>query len=592
VTLLAMFAGASLVMIEHRNTARWVGPPVPPLGERAGEIAALERYANRESFLPPGDAVIAIRQEFLQSVIDQSLPFRRYFDRQRYVARLDRAIVRLERGVAQVTLFGSGSLTGHEDSPLRADLRVRGLVVIDGIDPDRGVLRARVVFRDVASRPSRPHDVVSELSPVFRYFGGLRADDWNRREEPLVIPVAIEHDIVLPALDGQVTISETRVPVSFAVTEVTTFEGRMAISLGLLPDSLANAGPPPRADTVDVGGRERSPGGGPDVGAGTWRDTNELTLRVLRLAGRDSLWRSVLASDHDVVVIAPAPLLDTLVSRASRRYLHGVDIDIHAKRRIPFDVSLKVKVLGNQMKVGKLEGSVHLDRIAGRLTLAGDPRVTLVPPSDIIVAMPARVVAGRGAIAMDVAWDPALITSMVCRGFEFHEHLEGEILPFESLLTTQIHYSIRDSFMVGQPRVRRDAIRIGTDLSDSSWSSIRDVLVAQDRLSRCGLVMDADSVLGKLRRLAGRGVKIHLPPRMFKPFRLPVMIEERYTSGGYRVEARMFDPDVRVKSDHLRLAFRARLRVIAAADRDAPVSLLGPGSDHTDRTRPGPLAHP
>ena len=54
----------------------------------------------------------------------------------------------------------------------------------------------------------------------------------------------------------------------------------------------------------------------------------------------------------------------------------------------------------------------------------------------------------------------------------------------------------------------------------------------------------------------------------------------------------MFDPDVRVKSDHLRLAFRARLRVIAAADRDAPVSLLGPGSDHTGPHAPRPARTP
>jgi hypothetical protein len=95
--------------------------------QRELQIAALRRYAARGddgSLLPPTDAVIAIRAQFLRRAINRSLPFRQYFADGRYVARIDSADVRLEPGLAKVTLMGRGMQAGQEDSPFFAGLFV------------------------------------------------------------------------------------------------------------------------------------------------------------------------------------------------------------------------------------------------------------------------------------------------------------------------------------------------------------------------------------------------------------------------------------------------------------------------------------
>jgi hypothetical protein len=88
----------------------------------------------------------------------------------------------------------------------------------------------------------------------------------------------------------------------------------------------------------------------------------------------------------------------------------------------------------------------------------------------------------------------------------------------------------------------------------------------QDKPGRCGLAMDPDSVLAKVKRLVTTtGIGVRLPAGMFKTFRLPVKIADRYTAGDYHVEARAFDPEIRVTPRYLRFAFRAVLKVSTPA---------------------------
>jgi hypothetical protein len=177
---------------------------------------------------------------------------------------------------------------------------------------------------------------------------------------------------------------------------------------------------------------------------------------------------------------------------------------------------------------------------------------------------------------MNMDWDPAFLVGIVCHGFQFHERLAGTILPFRDDLTMRIRCSVRDGGIVGRMRVQRDVVRFSPELTDSSWNKILADLVNQDRFMRCGIVMNPDSVLGKLQVLARRGVDIRLPAKLFKPFRLPVVLESQYTAGDYRIEARAFDPTVSVNPDYLRLAFRANLRVTSVVPKTSsdPANVL------------------
>jgi hypothetical protein len=561
-----------------------VPPPLAAFGQsrRALQVVALRAYAARAelgSLVPQTDAVIAIREQFLQRVINRSLPFRQYFEDGRYVARLDRAEVRLESGLATVTLLGRGMQAGQEDSPFFADLFVAGLMNVSGIDPDNGTLQAALVITDVRARRAGRRDLQALLNPVARYFGRLKAQDWNRNRQQIHLPLRFDREIVLSALNGDVSLGESRIPVSIRVSAVTTLEDHMAVSLALVPDSESDD---KRYGVKWTTGIEQAPSRPPRQ----WflrppgrhllaAEVESLEVQVARLAQGDSLWRGVVASDHDVVAIVPAPLLSAVVTEASRRYFSGADVDIRPTKVVQLNQLVRARVLGSRVGVGRIKGTVLISHLKGRLTVAGEPRVALEPPSDLVVTAPIQIVAGRGTVTMDMDWHPAFLVGLVCRGFQFHESLAGDILPFRDELTMRIRCSIRDSSIEGRMRVQRDVIHFSANLTDSSWNKILADLAKQDRFARCGMVMNPDSVLFTLKQLARRGVNIRLPEGLFKPFRLPVMLVSQYTAGDYRITARAFDPAITVNAQYLRLAFRANLSVSAVVPntRSNPASV-------------------
>src|SRR6476619_1647551 len=119
---LALVAAAAFVIWNRSNDR---APLVAfEQSARVRQREALRAYAARAangSLVPQNDALIAVRQEFVQQALDRSLPYRRYFEHGRYVARLDRADVELDSGLAQVTLVGRGMMAGGEQSDAYAD---------------------------------------------------------------------------------------------------------------------------------------------------------------------------------------------------------------------------------------------------------------------------------------------------------------------------------------------------------------------------------------------------------------------------------------------------------------------------------------
>src|SRR6185295_20099667 len=94
-----------------------------------------------------------------------------------------------------------------------------------------------------------------------------------------------------------------------------------------------------------------------------------------------------------------------------------------------------------------------------------------------------------------------------------------------------------------------------------SLPKVKAALLEQDKLSRCGLVMDPDDTIEQLRGLVRQGVRVRLPAQIVKPFHLPVSLRTNYDTGVYRIEARAYDPEVLVRRNYLRFGFQADLTV-------------------------------
>jgi hypothetical protein len=92
-------------------------------------------------------------------------------------------------------------------------------------------------------RPAGASQLRAFVNPVIRYFSRLRVEDWNAHPHPVAIPIRIEKEIVLPPIEGDVRIAETRIPLAVRVSTVTTLAGRMVVSLALEPDTLSGEVP-------------------------------------------------------------------------------------------------------------------------------------------------------------------------------------------------------------------------------------------------------------------------------------------------------------------------------------------------------------
>jgi hypothetical protein len=545
-------------------------------GQLRRQVEVLRLYAERRerpAFLPPGDAVLALREEFLQAVLDGSLPIRRSFADGKYEAVLDSASLRLEDGMGSVSLSGHGQRAGETDPARSVALDVRGYLERAGVDAEHGSLGLGLVFTDVRVRRLGLTPLNLVLLPVVRYFGGQKAEEWNRAFHTLAVPVRIDQRITIPEIAGDVSIASRSVPAAVRVAATTMLERRLAVSLELLPDSAsgeaaggggsravsAGGGPGWQREMEYAGRPGRRVGAAGGSRAALERERARLAAEVRALARRDTLWQALAASDRDVCVVLPAGLVQRGGRRLAMHYLRDATLDFDPKVRAHIDEKIHVKLLGKDVGVGRIHGEVRVTHLEGRLQLAGLPELRLQPPDEIVLRIPALAAEGRGDLRLGLAWDPAVLTSVVCRGFAFEERVRGDVVPFGHTLTARVRFALADSEIVGVTRLQRDRVAIPAVPTPASLAKIKSVIEGEDKFMRCGLAIDVDEVMVSLEKLVRRGVKVRLPGKLFKPFRLPVRLEGEFAAGDYRVRAHAHDPELVMRPEYLRFGFQAGL---------------------------------
>ena len=531
-------------------------------------LVNLRAYAARESlgsFLPRDDVQLAIRESLLQDVLARSLPIRQEFEGGRYEAHLDRAILDLGDGLASITLLGRGRMLGPNASPLEANLRLQTHIDVVEFRPDVGTLRAGLAI--TAARVIRKGGGPGPFAaPAARFFGSLKAEDWNRQRPSLEIPIRVDQQVTLPAIEGDLSLDSCLIPLVVGVSTLTVLQDRLVISLTLArdmesgekvgiraPDSTGLKPEDQRQAEKELGRIDR------------WgllhSERNALIRRVRALAAHDSLWQGLMASDRDVVAIVPLPVLQTLCNRVARNYVQGAHLDFDPNIRTHFDQEIRFKLLGGNVGAGHLVGALRVNHLHGQLRAVGTPEVKLLPPDGLQLTTPIHVLQGSGRVELDMKWDPNFLVAVVCRGFGFQETLNGDVLPFSHVLQTRVRFDAEGSRFVGRPLVRRDRISVPCEFAPASLLKVRAALLEQDKMLKCGMVMNADSVLTRLRTLIGHEVRFGLPQTLFKPFSLPIGTRQQYEVGDFRVTARMVDPEVVVRPDYLRFGFRAALFV-------------------------------
>lgn len=531
-------------------------------------LVNLRAYAARESLgalLPRDDVQLAIRESLLQDVLARSLPIRQEFEGGRYEARLEHAILDMEDGLASITLLGHGRMLGSNASPLEAYLRLQTYIDVVDFRPDVGTLRAglAITTAHVIRSGGGPG---AFAAPAVRFFSSLKIEDWNRGRPSLEIPIRLEQQVTLPRISGDLSLDSCLIPLVIGVSTLTVLQDRLVISLTLVKDKQSGEG-------VEIRGPNRTAVNREDQThaqekharrqrRGRFGFERDLLLRRVRaLATRDSLWKGLAASDRDVVALVPLPVLQTLCNWVAQSYVQGAQLDFDPNVTSHFDQEVRFKLLGGSVGAGRIVGDLRVNHLRGQFRVTETPTLELLPPDGLQLTTPVRVLHGSGRVKLDMRWDPSFLVAIVCRGFGFQETLTGEVPPFSHVLQTRIRFDAEGSRLVGRPLVRRDRISVPCEFTPSSLFKVRAALLEQDKFLKCGTVMNADSVLTRLRTLVRRKVRFDLPRTLFKPFSLPVTLQQQYVAGDFRVTGRMEDPEVVVRPDYLLFGFRAALMV-------------------------------
>jgi hypothetical protein len=170
------------------------------------------------------------------------------------------------------------------------------------------------------------------------------------------------------------------------------------------------------------------------------------------------------------------------------------------------------------------------------------PRVRVVGTNEVELKLPMEAQEARGKVVLRFSWDSASVANLLCRDFEVARELEGKTPRQEHTIGGVFRLSAAGDAVRVQPVFSDDRIRVKVALSDQSWASVREALAEQDRFLKCGLLMDPDKMVERLKALAAEGFPVKLPAVMFREFRFPgafertAQIEGRPVAVGLRTQ--------------------------------------------------------
>ncbi len=222
----------------------------------------------------------------------------------------------------------------------------------------------------------------------------------------------------------------------------------------------------------------------------------------------------------DVVIGLPTPLVDLVVRKVVTGWFHDVDVRLPQLRvRKTGEVKAKLGIFGRRT-VGEFNLDMLLDDVQGRLQ-AGVPDMTF--GGDVIkLAIPVRVAAGTGVAHITADWKSRGLAGSVCRDETIKRDVTGQVRAREYVARGQLNLQALDGTIMADPDFPELAIRLFVDPSRGSVAALDSLMAEKDGL--CGYAVDKARASERIQALVGRGFRVKIPQRFFRPVRLPVAV--------------------------------------------------------------------
>jgi hypothetical protein len=242
------------------------------------------------------------------------------------------------------------------------------------------------------------------------------------------------------------------------------------------------------------------------------RERDQIRSRIGDLMMRDKRLQGVPA--NGVRVGVPTGLARTLVERVVEGFVDQVTLTL---------TNLKVHKAGTVKKVisiGDYVLDVRINEVTGQLK-TGKPEVRF-GGNRVSIAMPVRIVSGKGNATIDFKWDGKNVSGALCGDLEVTREVAGSVKPDEYPVAGTLQLTSTAKEIMASPHFPVIEINLRIVPSPESWAAVQKIL--DDQTGACAFVLEKVNIPGVLDGLIGKGFKVKLPTEKLKPMAIPVGI--------------------------------------------------------------------
>jgi hypothetical protein len=294
---------------------------------------------------------------------------------------------------------------------------------------------------------------------------------------------------------------------------------------GLVTASLAAA----------IAGAACSLRSGPEYFEGQRAEHERQRAEFAKLAAADPVVTEALAQGGDVILGIRPALVEDVVQEVAARYLDRVALDLPLEKQVHDTHDVTVGTFLGKMNAGTWTLDVTIHRVRGRLR-ARPPRVAAAPDNTLTVSLPVVLEEAHGAATVHFNWDSRSLASVVCKDFEITKRLDGEVISREYMVAGAFQLSAGPERLRAEPQFPPREFRIQVDMTDKSWAEVRAAIQEQDDVTKCGLGLDPDKLLAKIRERLHEGFDVKLPRSLFRPVDFPAAVRQDVTIQDRRVD--------------------------------------------------------
>src|SRR5262249_54566789 len=198
---------------------------------------------------------------------------------------------------------------------------------------------------------------------------------------------------------------------------------------------------------------------------------------------------------------------------------------------------------------------------------AHNPRVAPAADNALRLELPVLLEGAQGSATVHFTWNSHSVAKVVCHDFDVTRRLNGRVLADEYTLTGAFQLSAGPESLRAEPVSVARSFRVRVDLTKESWAEVRAAIDEQDQILKCGLALDPEALLTKLRDRLREGFDLKLPRALLRPIDFPASVRESAALEDRRVDLAVTTHELKVTPEAVWYGADVRTRVEATGTR-------------------------